>query len=106
MLLFSALAFVWLNKKGIYPPELNAVHLDFDWSYRRLLPRLSRPVARTVVLCDQAVRRQSMQVNKGLIHIARRIHGPGGILAREVGTSTMVTWVTVLLAVYLVLSLV
>lgn len=106
LLLFSALAFVWLNKKGIYPPELNAVHLDFDWSYRRLLPRLSRPVARTVVLCDQAVRRQSMQVNKGLIHIARRIHGPGGILAREVGTSTMVTWVTVLLAVYLVLSLV
>ena len=105
LLLFSALAFVWLNKKGIYPPELNAVHLDFDWSYRRLLPRLSRPVARTVVLCDQAVRRQSMQVITGLIYIARRIHGPGGILAREVGTSTMVTWVTVLLAVYLVLSL-
>ncbi|MEZ9142668.1 Na(+)/H(+) antiporter subunit D, partial [Shewanella sp. 10N.286.52.E4] len=28
LLLFSALAFVWLNLKGMYPPELRSTHLD------------------------------------------------------------------------------
>ncbi len=28
LLFFSALAFVWLNKKGLYPPELASVNLD------------------------------------------------------------------------------
>lgn len=35
LLFFSALAFVWLNLKGMYPPELRSVNLDFEWLYRR-----------------------------------------------------------------------
>ena len=35
LLFFSALAFVWLNLKGLYPPELRSTNLDFDWFYRR-----------------------------------------------------------------------
>ena len=42
LLFFSALAFVWLNLAGLYPPELRSVNLDADWLYRRLLPRLVR----------------------------------------------------------------
>ncbi|MCC2616275.1 Na(+)/H(+) antiporter subunit D [Aestuariibacter halophilus] len=38
LLFFSALAFVWLNKQGMYPPELRSVNLDMEWFYRRLLP--------------------------------------------------------------------
>lgn len=38
LLFFSALAFVWLNKKGLYPPELPSTNLDTDWFYRRLAP--------------------------------------------------------------------
>lgn len=38
LLFFSALAFVWLNKKGLYPPELKSVNLDVEWLYRRLMP--------------------------------------------------------------------
>ena len=34
LLFFSALAFVWLNLKGLYPPELPSVNLDVDWLYR------------------------------------------------------------------------
>ena len=44
LLFFSALAFVWLNLAGLYPPELRSVNLDADWLYRRLLPRLARRV--------------------------------------------------------------
>ncbi len=38
LLFFSALAFVWLNKKGLYPPELKSVNLDFEWIYRKVMP--------------------------------------------------------------------
>lgn len=38
LLFFSALAFVWLNKQGLYPPELRSVNLDMEWLYRKALP--------------------------------------------------------------------
>ncbi|GLR71984.1 Na(+)/H(+) antiporter subunit D [Agaribacter marinus] len=38
LLFFSALAFVWLNKQGLYPPELRSVNLDSEWLYRKVLP--------------------------------------------------------------------
>lgn len=38
LLFFSALAFVWLNKKGLYPPELKSVNLDVEWLYRTAMP--------------------------------------------------------------------
>jgi multicomponent Na+:H+ antiporter subunit D len=31
LLFYSALAFVWLNKRGIYPPELHAINIDGFW---------------------------------------------------------------------------
>ena len=42
LLFFSALAFVWLNKQGLYPPELHAVNIDAEWLYRELLPNATR----------------------------------------------------------------
>ena len=36
LLVFSALAFSWLMRNGIYPPELRSVNLDFDWIFRGL----------------------------------------------------------------------
>jgi multicomponent Na+:H+ antiporter subunit D len=38
LLFFSALAFVWLNLRGMYPPELRSTNLDVEWLYRRLAP--------------------------------------------------------------------
>lgn len=46
LLFFSALAFVWLNLRNIYPPELRSVNLDAEWIYRRLLPRTIRALYR------------------------------------------------------------
>ena len=37
LLFFSAMAFVWLNQRGLYPPELHSTNLDSDWLYRRVL---------------------------------------------------------------------
>jgi multicomponent Na+:H+ antiporter subunit D len=38
LLAFSALAFVWLNKQGLYPPELKSVNLDIEFLYRKVVP--------------------------------------------------------------------
>lgn len=38
LLFFSALAFVWLNKQGLYPPELRSTNIDIEWLYRKILP--------------------------------------------------------------------
>ena len=35
ILFFSALAFVWLNLRGLYPPELPSINLDVDWLLRK-----------------------------------------------------------------------
>ncbi len=46
LLFFSALAFVWLNLKGLYPPELRSVNIDAEWAYRRGLPAMATVMAR------------------------------------------------------------
>lgn len=40
LLFFSALAFAWLNLRGLYPPELRSVNLDAEWTYRKLAPAI------------------------------------------------------------------
>lgn len=45
LLLFAALAFVFLWKMGWYPPELRSVVLDVDWVWRKFLPRAWSGVA-------------------------------------------------------------
>jgi multicomponent Na+:H+ antiporter subunit D len=44
LLLFAALAFVWMNKLGLHPHEVPAVYLDADWLYRKLMPDTARSV--------------------------------------------------------------
>jgi multicomponent Na+:H+ antiporter subunit D len=44
LLFYSALAFVWLNKRGIYPPELHAINIDAEWLYRKALPSVASAV--------------------------------------------------------------
>ena len=39
LLVFAALAFALLIRMKVYPPEIRAINLDFDWVYRRVLPR-------------------------------------------------------------------
>jgi multicomponent Na+:H+ antiporter subunit D len=103
LLVFSALAFAWLMRSGIYPPELRAVNLDFDWIYRRLGAGLasavmegsSRRYRRMAGLAERWLR-------AALVRIYRH-HGPSGVLARTWPTGSMVLWVAILLASYLVL---
>jgi len=103
LLVFSALAFIVLTRTGLYSPVAKSTNLDFDWVYRRLLPRWFRAA---VALHDSIraglsalVRVPARAVMAGL----QRHHGPEGILARTWPTGSMAFWATLLLAAYLVL---
>lgn len=45
LLFFSALAFIWLQLRGLYPPELRSTNLDIDWFYRRVGYRFYRSIS-------------------------------------------------------------
>lgn len=103
LLFFSALAFVWLNKRSLYPPELRSTNLDVDWVYRRLCPaivqRLMARAARVGSLNSALARRLAL-----LSPVLARQFESQDILAGTHPVGSMVKWVIVLLAVYLILS--
>lgn len=103
ILFFSALAFVWLNLKGMYPPELRSVVLDFDWFYRVLANRWVRVIGSTVYSIDQAARTLCIRIIDQCLGLIQRNHGEDGLLSRTWPSGSMVLWVSVLLAAYLML---
>jgi len=105
LLFFSALAFVWLNLRGMYPPELPSTNLDFEWVYRRLLPNALQKTFAVIWRSDLAIRQAFMiKLNDGLTYLSRRHRGVSSLLSRTHPSSSMVMWVAVILASYLFLS--
>jgi len=101
LLLFSALAFVFLQKTGLYPPELRSVNLDFDWSYRKALPA----VVRAMVGVGRVVVDAILVPIRGLLDrtylLVYRLHGPEGVFARTWTTGSIAFWAVVVLCGYL-----
>ena len=105
LLFFSALAFVWLNLRGLYPPELPSTHLDVDWFYRRAFPSAVRGFFAVLWSVDSRIRQAIwLKLEAFLGHLARRSAGPSDLLSRTRPLGSMVMWVAVLLASYLLLS--
>ncbi len=105
LLFFSALAFVWLNLKGMYPPELRSTNLDFDWIYRRVLPNTLQQMFSVIWQVDSALRQAFLiRLNQCLSFLSKRHEGICGLLSRTYPAGSMVMWVAVILASYLFLS--
>jgi multicomponent Na+:H+ antiporter subunit D len=102
LLVFSALAFAVLMRTGIYPPELRAINLDFDWFYRRpavvLAHRLVDAHGRVRARLGAIVQHASRD---GLERLARA-GGPNGAFERSSLSGRMTLWVMVMLLGYLV----
>lgn len=103
LLFFSAGAFVWLNLKGLYPPELRSVNLDVEWLYRRVVPHTLRKVVAVMAPIDSSIRSGIIDQFGRLIGGLFRHHGPQGVLARTWPTGSMVLWVAILLVSFLLL---
>ena len=101
LLFFAALAFVWLNLQGLYPPELHAVNLDSDWTYRRFLPAVSRRIMVSIKARDNRFLDRFGGSAQNAFEALTRYHAPQGFLARTWPTGSMVLWIAVLLGAYL-----
>lgn len=105
LLFFSALAFAWLNLRGLYPPELHSVNLDAEWVYRRLFPRILGRGFSWIWRKDREIRTGVLNRIERLTNHLARMHYPGSKESRLRPTGNMVMWVAVLLAVYMWLLL-
>jgi len=74
LLMFSALAFVWLKLSGIYPPELPSVNLDAEYGYRKLAPAVAMRIASRVQAIDRAMRRRLIDISIAALQTAHRLH--------------------------------
>ena len=105
LLFFSALAFVWLNQKGMYPPELRSVNLDVEWFYRKLIP----------ISAQKALHALSQAKASSTAFVLARLEGvktglkkypiPKYYLSESWPTGSMVYWISVILTGFLLLSL-
>ena len=102
LLFFAALAFVWLNKVGLYPPELPSVNIDAEWLYRRLLPAGVRAAQKGLMPAWTGLNAALSGRANALAAFLSRHHGPSGLMARTWPTGSMAIWVAVLLAVFVV----
>lgn len=103
LLFFSAAAFVWLNLKNLYPPELPSTNLDVDWFYRKLAPAFVKNIASTVYRTYENLENSVVVSIKLLIKNSYDVEvgKPKGYFAKLWPIETMVVWVAVLLTVYL-----
>ena len=105
LLMFSALAFIFLQRTGLYPPELPSVNLDIDAIYRRVLPFIMGAIGRITVTGRDHIITTGKKAVSSILVVVERYHGRRGIFARTWTTSSSVLIVLVFLALYLLLYL-
>ena len=101
LLFYSALAFVWLNKQGLYPPELHAINIDAEWLYRKLVPDTA---SRVYDMSQRIGSRINYSTSSSLKNISKtmsstriaRLH-----FATSWPTGSMVFWLAVILGFFL-----
>ena len=105
LLFFSALAFVWLNLKGMYPPELRSTNLDFDWVYRRAFPSVLQNLFTIIWQVDRTLRKEfKLKLTMCLTYISGKNNRLSRLLSQNYPSGSMAMWVAVVLATYLFLS--
>lgn len=97
ILFFSALAFVFLNVKGLYPPELRSVNIDTDWTYRRFFPTCYRLLTSGIISLQKNATKGFTNIYYHCINWIGKFSQPGGILARGWGVNNMVFIIVLLL---------
>ncbi|MCP5039790.1 MAG: Na(+)/H(+) antiporter subunit D [bacterium] len=103
LLLFSALAFTFLMKTGLYPPELRSTVLDSDWVYRRMLPWIRDGLGEAYTIGVEHTLGRFRATLGGVIGRVARIHRPDGVLGEPWPTGATALWAAIMLFAYLVI---
>ena len=104
LLFFSALAFVWLNLKGLYPPELRSTNLDTEWLYRKWAPTWIAKITTGISTTYQQFTDKAVISIALIITKIEKVSVPTAILGRSWGTNTMLFSLLVVMAVVLIFN--
>ena len=103
LLLWAALAFAVLMKFRLYPDEVRATNLDFDWTYRKVLPAVVGGIRKLLGSLRDGFSARTSQAISGITNSFRNSSKMETLLENSRSTGTMVILATVLLLVYLLL---
>jgi len=104
LLLFAALAFVFLWKMGWYPAELRSVVLDVDWVWRRLLPQAWSGVAEGWMMGQRWFLETADSARLRVLDLTSTHLGPWSRFGEPWPTGATAMWAAVILLAYLFLS--
>ena len=105
LLCFALLAFVFLMRSGLHPPEVRAINVDSDVVYRQWIPSVLPGAAAAVSRANGAVRRRLLNALAGGVGGLARLSRPGQVLARGWSVEGMMLVVMVVMAVVLAANL-
>lgn len=107
LLFFSALAFVWLNLRGMYPPERPSTNLDVDWVYRRFFPMILRSIFAAIWKMDKKLRKLVInKIESDFVSMSKKYSQLTDLLSRGYPLGSMVLWLVIVLSCYVFLSVI
>ena len=106
LLMFSALAFVFLFKTGLYPPEVRSHNLDTDWFYRVGAASVIAPISKGIGGATQSLFAGLSATWQQSIAALDKVMGPRAWLSRSVDSTGMVALTMGSLLVFLLLYLI
>ncbi|MEZ4356714.1 MAG: Na(+)/H(+) antiporter subunit D [Myxococcota bacterium] len=104
LLIFAALAFVFLWKMGWYPPELRSVVLDVDWVWRRVLPLAWSGVSGVWIAGQGVFLGTADRLRLAFLGFTRAHLSPWSRLGEPWPTGVTAMWAAALLAAYLFIA--
>ncbi|MCA9618848.1 MAG: hypothetical protein KC731_07500, partial [Myxococcales bacterium] len=103
LLLFSFGAFVFLQKTGLYPPELRSVNLDADVLSKKVVPGVGSSLWALWDRGIATVRDVAYGLTTTGVRVIRALHSPGaGVFGEPWSTGRTALWAALLLVVGLV----
>lgn len=104
LLCFALLAFVWLMKSGLHPPEIRAVNIDTDWLYRKLAPAAVKQIDGLITTLWHQSIGATLTGLATLRDQLNRVSQPMGLLGRGWSIQAMVLIVVLLLSIILLVN--
>ena len=105
LLFFSALAFVWLQKQGLYPPELRSINIDAEWVYRKIFPCTWNVIKNMYCSIAGYICEATNKMLCGIGLSVAYIYGQQGIIKKTLQTNYAVFVVMIFLLGYLLFYL-
>ena len=101
LLCFAILAFYILSKLKQLPSETRSINLDFDWTYRKLMPSIVGKLLLFLELIEQRGLKGFKKFSSLFMDRIYQVSGPEGIMTRILTSGTMVLFIAIVLLIVL-----